>query len=114
MSYLSRLNAYRIMWIFVIFDLPTTEKKDRRNYRKFVDNLEADGFIRLQYSVYMRHCSSREDATVHRNRIKRVLPPAGEIVLMHLTDKQFGMMEFFVGKKTSTAPESGKQLTIFD
>ncbi|HIE45510.1 MAG TPA: CRISPR-associated endonuclease Cas2, partial [Flavobacteriaceae bacterium] len=25
------LNAYRIMWLFVFFDLPTETKKDRRN-----------------------------------------------------------------------------------
>ena len=29
------LNGYRIMWLFVFFDLPTETKKDRRNAALF-------------------------------------------------------------------------------
>ena len=30
-----RLNAYRIMWLFVFFDLPTNTKTERRHAAQF-------------------------------------------------------------------------------
>jgi CRISPR/Cas system-associated protein endoribonuclease Cas2 len=47
------LNKYRIMWLFVFFDLPTETKKDRRNAQQFRKNLLKDGFTMMQFSVYM-------------------------------------------------------------
>ena len=47
-----RLNQYRVMWVMVFFDLPVETKKDQRNYRKFVNVLEKDGFTRFQFSVF--------------------------------------------------------------
>ena len=55
-----RLNAYRIMWLFVMFDLPTNTKVERRNATLFRKALEKDGFTMMQYSVYIRHCASKE------------------------------------------------------
>ena len=71
------LNKYRIMWIFVLFDLPTYTKKDRKESARFRNNLIKDGFTMMQYSVYMRHCPSRENAEVHIKRVKSFLPPEG-------------------------------------
>lgn len=53
------LNAYRIMWIFVFFDLPTTTRKDRKNASLFRKNILKDGFTMMQFSVYNRHCASK-------------------------------------------------------
>lgn len=39
-----RLNQYRIMWVLVLFDLPTETKKDRKVYADFRKNLQKDGF----------------------------------------------------------------------
>ena len=55
-----RLNAYRIMWLFVFFDLPTHTKTERRHAAQFRKALEKDGFAMMQYSVYVRHCVSKE------------------------------------------------------
>ena len=55
-----RLNAYRIMWLFVFFDLPTNTKTERRHAVQFRKALEKDGFTMMQYSVYVRHCASKE------------------------------------------------------
>ena len=68
------LNGYRIMWIFVFFDLPTETKKDRHNASKFRTNLLKDGFNMMQFSVYMRHCASSESADVHEKRVAQLLP----------------------------------------
>ena len=67
------LNAYRVMWLFVFFDLPTETKTDRKNAQNFRKNLLKNGFTMMQFSVYMRHCASSESADVHEKRIKKLL-----------------------------------------
>jgi CRISPR-associated protein Cas2 len=109
----NRLNAYRIMWILVHFDLPTETKTDRKNYALFRKYILKDGFQMFQFSMYIRHCSSRENADVHIKRVKKILPPKGHIGIMCITDKQFGMMEIFRGKEVVNNPETIQQLELF-
>lgn len=109
----SRFNAYRIMWVFVYYDLPTDTKKDRRNAALFRKRLLQDGFTMMQYSIYTRHCASRENAEVHKSRVKSFLPPRGEVIIFNLTDKQFGMMEFFRGQSETEKPATPQQLELF-
>ena len=35
-----RLNAYRVMWLFVFFDLPVTTKKQRKEATRFRKSLK--------------------------------------------------------------------------
>lgn len=101
------------MWVFVFFDLPTESKKERRDYARFRKHIMADGFTMMQFSIYVRHCNSYENAEVHMRRVKSLLPPSGEVILFTLTDKQFGMMEFFEGAQKAFAPDTPQQLEMF-
>jgi CRISPR-associated protein Cas2 len=112
-SALNRLNQYRVMWVFVFFDLPTETGKDRKNAARFRKNLLNDGFTMMQYSIYTRHCNSRENAEVHIKRVKLYIPEKGEVIIFTLTDKQFEMMEFFRGAAPSKRPETPQQLELF-
>lgn len=107
------LNRYRIMWLFVFFDLPTETKKDRRNASMFRKNILKDGFDMMQFSVYTRHCASSESADVHEKRIKMLLPPLGKVSILRITDKQYGNIMNFWGRleKPKTPPPS--QLELF-
>jgi CRISPR-associated protein Cas2 len=109
----NRLNAYRIMWVLVFFDLPTETKKDRKIYAKFRKDIMADGFNMFQFSIYLRHCASRENADVHIKRVKSFLPAKGHVGIMSITDKQFGMMEIFRGRELTEAPAIAQQLELF-
>jgi len=109
----NRLNAYRIMWVLVMFDLPTDTKKDRKNYTKFRKDILADGFQMFQFSMYIRHCSSKENAEVHTKRVKSILPAKGHVGIMCITDKQFGMMEIFRGHEPVDTPGTVQQLELF-
>jgi len=113
MSSLERLNKYRIMWVMVFFDLPTNTKKERKQAGLFRKRLLQDGFSMFQYSIYMRHCPSRENAEVHIKRVKSFLPPDGHVVIMQITDKQFGMIEIFYSKQVKEKPEMHQQLSLF-
>ena len=108
-----RLNQYRTMWILVFFDLPTETKRDTRNYRQFVNRLEKNGFNRFQYSIFLRHCPSRENMQVHIKRVKSFLPPKGHVAVLHITDKQFGMMELYVSQQKEKLPPVSQQLEFF-
>lgn len=107
------LSGYRAVWIFTMFDLPTDTKKARKDYTDFRKRLLKDGFTMLQYSVYVRHCSSEENADVHYNRVKGFLPDDGEVRLITITDKQFGRMETHWGKMRKPAPPPPRQLELF-
>jgi CRISPR-associated protein Cas2 len=107
------LNAYQIMWVLVLFDLPTETKLERKRYTQFRDNLRKDGFVMFQFSIYLRHCNSRENAEVHIKRVKRMLPEHGHVGILCITDKQFGNMELFQGKKEKELSVIPQQLEMF-
>lgn len=110
---MNRLNEYRIMWVMVLFDLPTETATERKIYARFRKNIMRDGFTMFQFSIYLRHCSSRENADVHIKRVKSLLPEKGHIGIMCVTDKQFGMMEIFYGKKLKEKETPMQQLELF-
>lgn len=96
---MDRLSEYRVMWVLVLFDLPTETKKDKKAYADFRKKLQRDGFTMFQFSIYVRHCASSENADVHIKRVKSFLPEYGQVGIMCITDKQFGNIELFYGKK---------------
>lgn len=108
-----RISEYRVMWILVFFDLPTDTKKERKAASDFRKQLIKDGFIMFQFSIYMRHCPSVENANVHIRRVKSILPPLGEVGILSITDKQFGAMELFSEKKERKPPIEYIQLELF-
>ena len=90
------------MWIMVFYDLPTETKKQRKEAAKFRKDIMGDGFIMFQFSIYLRHCTSRENAEAHIRRVKTMLPPSGNVGILCVTDKQFGSMELFYGISRSS------------
>jgi CRISPR-associated protein Cas2 len=107
------LSGYRIMWLVVYFDLPTNTKKARRAYTRFRKSLLEDGFTMYQYSVYLRHCASRENADVHIRRVHAALPERGVVSILTITDKQYGEIKNFWGIKRTPLPPEPKQLEFF-
>lgn len=110
---MDRFNEYRVMWVLVFFDLPTETKKERKVYSDFRKKLIDDGFTMFQFSIYVRHCASRENADVHIKRIKKILPEKGHIGILCVTDKQFGGIELFYGKKEEKISTPYQQLELF-
>jgi len=106
-------GGFRSVWIVAMFDLPTDTKAARKHYTQFRKVLLKDGFGMMQYSVYIRHCASEENATVHFDRVKKSLPPDGEVRLIQITDKQFGRMEVFYGKRRKKTEQGAAQIELF-
>lgn len=110
---MSAFGGFRTMWVVAMFDLPTDTPTARRAYATFRKSLLEDGFVMLQYSVYARHCPSEENVTVHEGRIRGNLPPAGEVRVVSLTDRQFGRMKVFHGKKRRKTEGAPEQISLF-
>ena len=110
---MDRFSEYRIMWVLVFFDLPTETKKDRKEAALFRKNLMQDGFTMFQFSIYVRHCASAENADVHVKRVKAFIPKYGQVGIMRITDKQFSAIEIFYGRKPQKPNSSGQQLELF-
>lgn len=88
------------MRVFVLFDLPTNSKAERRAATQFRKFLLTDGFDMLQYSVYSRLCPNRDSAEKHMLRAKRNAPNSGSVRVLYLTEHQFASMHVLVGEKT--------------
>ena len=108
-----RISEYRVMWLLVLFDLPTQTKKDIRAYTIFRKRLMKDGFTMFQFSIYVRHCASMENAEVHRKRVRSFLPEFGKVGIICITDKQFGNIDLFFGRKPQRPNAPGQQLELF-
>ncbi len=112
MSY-ERFSAYRIMWLFCLFDLPTNTKAQRKRASEFRKKLIADGYDMMQYSVYKRFCGSLEACEVHIKRVKQWLPTEGKVSILKFTDKQFGNIETFEGASPVKPQATPNQLEFF-
>ena len=108
-----RLSAYRIMWLFVMFDLPTLTKVDKRNSALFRKGLEKDGFIMHQWSVYIRYCASLESAKLHIKRVRSFTPSKGLVSILTITDKQYADIINIWGAIEKKRPGKPMQLELF-
>ncbi len=101
------------MWVLVFFDLPVTTKKEMKAATAFRKELIGYGFTMFQFSIYLRHCPSKENAETQIARVKRSLPEKGKVGILYVTDKQFANMELFIGKRDSPLPGVVQQLELF-
>jgi len=109
------MSAFRIMWVVVTFDLPTQRKKDRKRYRWFSRHLDAESYVRLQYSVYAKVFNSVESANHGKKRLRNFLDTnvkKGNVRMLMFTDAQFSKMEIIIGEQSSQ--EEIIQPTLFD
>jgi len=101
------------MWVLVFYDLPTETKKERKIAAKFRKEIMGDGFTMFQFSIYVRHCASIDNARVHIKRVQSILPEHGNIGIMCITDKQFADIKIFYCRKEKPARAIGQQLELF-
>ena len=105
--------TYDFMRLILFFDLPVITKEQRKIYAQFRKFLIKNGYIMMQYSVYVRHCASKENMQVHINRVRRSMPPSGYTSILSVTDKQYGDILNFWGKVERAKPEIPQQLELF-
>lgn len=103
---------YRVMRMLCMFDLPVETDSERRAYRIFRKNLIQEGFVMMQYSVYVRVCPSREYAKRIENRIQKITPMEGNVRLLCVTEKQYADMKLLVGSRSTAETAIGTERLI--
>ena len=91
---------YDVMRVLCMFDLPVDTDKEKREYRNFKKKLVLEGFVMLQYSVYIRTCPNRQYSERLQKRLAKNLPANGNIRLLEITEKQYEDMKILVGAKS--------------
>ncbi len=66
-----------------------------------------------QFSVYLKHCPSREKALAISKRVGGQTPSEGDVSIMFFTDKQFGQVLNFSGKKEQAVEKKPDQFALF-
>ncbi len=107
------LSGYRMMWLYVMFDLPTLTPGERAAATKFRNSLLDRGFEMAQFSVYVRFVESKEAAEAHITKVQAALPKKGRVHIVAITDKQYANARIFIGRKRKRRPENPDQLTLF-
>lgn len=110
---LPSLSGYRMMWLYVMFDLPVGTKAERKAAAKFRLFLLDEGFEMAQFSVYLRFAESKEAAEVFISRIRQELPRKGKVHIVTITDRQYGNARIFTGRKHERRPQNPDQLALF-
>ena len=106
------MEKYKIMRTLCMFDLPVETEEQRRAYRIFRKNLIQEGFMMIQYSIYVRICPSREYANRLENRIKKGIPQEGNVRLLCVTEKQYADMKLLVGSRQTAETAIGTERLI--
>lgn len=107
------LSGYRLMWIFVMFDLPVATTVQSRAATKFREFLLDEGFEKSQFSVYARFCNGKEQYEAYLRRIEANLPSRGEIHILTFTDKQYENIVRFSGQRRKARKKNPDQLALF-
>lgn len=78
------------MRLIVLFDIPIETKAQQKQYRYLIKVLEKEGFLRYQYSVYIRTCVNYTDVNNCLGRLYPLINKIpGQINALTITDKQF-------------------------
>ena len=95
------------MRVIVFFDLPTLTLEDKKEYRNFRKFLLKRGFAMMQESVYSKLALNTTVASVKEHK-----PKDGLVQMLVITEKQYSKMEYVVGEKGSTIIDSDQRTII--
>lgn len=107
------LSSYRIMWLFVMFDLPVGTRAERKRATRFRKHLLDLGFEMSQFSIYLKYCMSAEKADSFCKKIRKKVPTGGKVDILTITDKQFANIIRFETNEQVNMPDQPHQLQIF-
>lgn len=99
-----------------MFDMPTDTKKAKKKYRYLRTKLLKEGYLMMQFSIYIRSFHSYESALNGKKKIKDFIASntvKGKIRIIVFTDKQFANMDIIVGTKSEEEKNAPKQLLLF-
>ena len=113
MNAITHLSGYRLMWILVMFDLPTDTKPQRKAATKFRNFLLDNGYERSQFSVYARFVNGKEAFKARVRAIEQNLPDSGDVQILNFTDRQYRDIVHFSDQGRQGRRKNPDQLVLF-
>jgi CRISPR-associated protein Cas2 len=107
------LSGYRIMWLFVLFDLPVGTKRERKAATDFRHDLLDLGFEMSQFSVYIKYCAGKEQVNSLSKHIEGAMPTSGKVHMVQITDKQYENVRTYRGRKREPSRKNPDQFNLF-
>ena len=102
------------MWLLVLFDLPVSEKKERKAATDFRNKLLDMGFEMSQFSVYLKWCYGYDTADSLIKKVRQIVPPYGKVHIITFTDKQYEAMVTFSGGSKNAQKKVPNQYDLFE
>ena len=112
-------SPFSMGWLMTMFDLPVMTDEERKTASRFRKDLLDHGFLMIQFSVYARPCVNFEQLKKHIGDIQGLVPPAGNVRLLFITDEQWGKSVTVVGPnynqgKRAMAPKVPDQVEFWE
>lgn len=104
--------SFRYMRLILFYDLPTVTKTEKSIASRFRRDLIKEGFIMLQESVYCKLVLNEVVAFGVKNRLEKIKPREGNIMLMKVTEKQFNSIELLIGNLPKKIIDKTERLII--
>jgi len=101
------------MRLIVFFDLPTATKKDRKAYTKFRKFLVDNGFLMIQFSVYVRICKGLDTVQMYEDYLEKNIPPKGNVRALTITNAQYERIKVLLGTEKYEEKIGERQLVLF-
>ena len=106
-------------WLIVMFDLPVMTEAERRIATGFRKNLLDEGYLMLQFSVYVRACVTPEQVEKHAGRLQVFATKGENVRMMYFTDAQWMRAKTVIGpdyihKKQDADPKMPKQIEFWE
>lgn len=101
------------MWVVALFDLPVLTKTERKEATAFRNLLLDEGFMMMQFSVYIRHVVGKEQADALAKTIGSQIPVGGKVGVLFFTDKQYGAIQSYRGSSLVKRKPAPDQLQLF-
>ena len=87
-------------YVTALLALPAETAPQRNAARRFRRFLRKRGFVRLDFSVYLRFCDSEERTAAYISLLQQALPPGGLVTTLCFTEKQFADGVYYNKEKT--------------
>ncbi len=100
------------MRILLFFDLPTVTAAERSIANSFRKDIIKEGFFMLQESVYCKLVLNTTVLEGVKNRLEKLKPKEGSVMLLTVTEKQFSTMQILVGDHKHTVIDKDDRLVI--
>lgn len=102
-----------MMWMMVMFDLPTETHSQRKSAAKFRKFLLDEGFEMVQFSVYVQFTGTWENSQKFVRAIKKNNPQYGDVNILFFTDKQFSNIIHIENRVDKSLKEEPSQFELF-